>query len=311
MSLPQRRIGDLHVSAIGLGCMPLSFSRMLDKRDEAIAVVHRALDLGITLLDTANVYAPAWDAIGHNEVLVGEALRTYPGGTEGVVVATKGGITRGPGETWGRDSRPAELRAACEASLAALGVDSIDLYQHHRHDPTLTFEQQMRALGDLRDAGLVRRLGLSNVTLDELELALAVLGGPDDGGVVSVQNEYSPRYRRDTDVLDRCTALGIAFLPWSPLGGADQAHDIGSRFAAFTDVGIEVGATAQEVVLAWHLALSPVVVPIPGASRPQTVDSIVRSLAVPLSPAQMQQLQATAAEPDSQYPDDLPRSPLA
>jgi aryl-alcohol dehydrogenase-like predicted oxidoreductase len=311
MPLPTRRIGDLQVSAVGLGCMPLSASRMLDRRDEAIAVVHRALDLGITLLDTANIYAPAWDAVGHNEVLVAEALRTYPGDSTGVVVATKGGITRGPGETWGRDSRAEALRAACEASLAALGVDVIDLYQHHRHDPSLTFEQQMRALGALRDAGLVRRLGLSNVTLAELDLALVVLGGPDDGGVVSVQNEYSPRYRRDADVLDRCTALGIAFLPWSPLGGADQAHDIGSRYVAFTEVAGEAGATAQEVVLAWHLALSPVVIPIPGASRPQTVDSIVRSLSVTVTPGQFDRLQATAGEPDSQYPDDLPRSPLS
>lgn len=310
MPLPQRRIGDLHVSAVGLGCMPLSFSRMVDHREQAIATVHRALDLGITLLDTANIYSPAWDAVGHNELLVAEALRAYPGDASGVIVATKGGITRGPGDTWGRDSRPDALRAACEASLRALGVDVIDLYQHHRHDPSMTYADQMRALGALRDAGLVRRLGLSNATGPELDLALDLLGGPEDGGVVSVQNEYSPRFRQDADVLDRCATEGIAFLPWSPLGGADQAHDIGSRFAEFARVGEEVGATAQEVVLAWHLALAPVVIPIPGATRPQTVDSIVRAVSVPLSPEQIQRLQATEAEPDSQYPEDQPRSPL-
>ena len=312
MTLPRRRIGDATVSAVGLGCMPMSFEDMVEHRERALQTIHHALDRGITLLDTSNIYAPTWDSVGHNEALIAEALRTYTGPADlsRVLVATKGGLTRGAGETWGRDSSRGGLRAACEASLAALDVDVIDLYQHHRHDPVFTYMDQMRALGELKDAGLVRRVGLSNATLPELEIALDVLGGPDDGGVVSVQNEWSPRFRGDADVLVRCTELGIAFLPWSPLGGSTQARDVGSHYAEFARVADEVGASAQEVVLAWLLASSPVMIPIPGATRPQTVDSIIDALSVDLTPGQVARLDATTPEMASMYPDDLPRSPL-
>ena len=315
MTLPTRRIGDLSVSVVGIGCMPLSNTSMLDKREQAIATLHHALDLGITLLDTANIYAPDGAHVGHNEALVGEAVRTYDGPSDRkkIVIATKGGITREPGahgDVWGRDSKPESLRAAVEASLERLGVDVIDVYQHHRHDPSLSYEAQVRAMVALKDAGLVRRIGLSNVQLPELEVALDIAGGPNDGGIVSVQNEFSPRYRGERDVLDRCTDLGIAFLPWSPLGGADQAHNVSSHFAVFGDVAREAGCTVQEAVLAWHRQLSPVVIAIPGASRPTTVDSIITSLTVTLTDGQMARLAASAADPDSMYPDDLPRSPL-
>lgn len=312
MSVSQRRLGDLQVSAIGLGCMPLSFESMIDKREQAMETIHSALDAGITLLDTANIYAPTWDSVGHNEALVAEALRTYtgPASLANVVVTTKGGITRSDGEVWGRDSRTEALVRACEASLSELGVEAIDLYQHHRHDPSLTYLEQMRALQVLKDRGLVRRVGLSNVTLAELELAIDELGGPDDNGVVSVQNELSPRYRADLDVLDRCTHDGIAFLPWSPLGGATQAKDVGSRFAEFAIVADELGATPQEVTLAWLLKMSPVIIPIPGATRPKTIDSIIRSLDVQLSDEQFERLQATEPEHTSMYPEDQPRSLL-
>ena len=311
MPLPQVTLGDVAVSRIGLGCMPFSFANA-KPLEQAIATVHAAIDAGITLLDTANIYAPSWDAMGHNERVVGEALRCYSGPIDlsTVIVATKGGITRGPGEKWGRDSSPASLRAACEASLTALGVDVIDLYQHHRHDPSMTYADQMRALGALRDAGLVRRLGLSNCALDELELAIDLLGGPREGGIVSVQNEFSPRYRGESEVLARCDELGIVFLPWSPLGGSEQAHDVGSRYSDFASVATEVGASAQEVVLAWLMSLSPMVVPIPGASRPSTVASIVRALDVRLQPAQCERLSATTPEDRSMYPEDMPKSPL-
>lgn len=293
--------------------MPLSFAHMVDRREQAIETVHRALDLGITLLDTANIYAPTWDQVGHNERLVAQALSEYRGPADlaDVLVTTKGGITRGPGEEWGRDSRPAALRAACEASLEALGVQQIQLYQHHRHDPALTYPEQMRALAALRDEGLVRMVGLSNATGPELDLALDLLGGPGDGGVVSVQNEFSPRFREDADVLQRCTELGIAFLPWSPLGGAEQAHQVGSHFAQFAEVGNEVGASAQETVLAWLLATSPVMIPIPGATRPATVESIAASADLELTAEQVHRLAVTASASTSRYPDDLPRSPLA
>jgi aryl-alcohol dehydrogenase-like predicted oxidoreductase len=312
MTLPIRRIGDLEVSAVGLGCMPMSFEDMVDHRERALQTIHRALDLGITLLDTANIYAPSWDTVGHNEMLVAEALRCYtgPANLGAVRIATKGGLTRGPGETWGRDSSRGGLRAACEASLAALEVDSIDLYQHHRHDPVFSYYDQMLALGELQAAGLVRRVGLSNCTLPELEMALDVLGGPDSGGVVSVQNEWSPRFRGDADVLVRCTELGIAFLPWSPLGGSTQARDVGSHYRAFAEVGDLVGASPQETVIAWLLASSPVIIPIPGATRPETVNSIVAGSRLHLVEDQKRVLDGTEPEMASMYPDDLPRSPL-
>jgi aryl-alcohol dehydrogenase-like predicted oxidoreductase len=307
-----RTIGDQKVSCVGLGCMPLSFGHMVERRDQAIATIHRALDLGITLLDTANIYAPSWDSVGHNEALVAEAIEAYsgPASLTDLLVTTKGGITRGPGETWGRDSSSASLVAACEDSLTQLGVEVIDLYQHHRHDPGQTYESQMRALASLKERILVRQVGVSNVNAAELTLALDLLGGPRDGGVVSVQNEFSPRYRGDADVLDMCTELGIAFLPWSPLGGSEQAKDVGSRYAAFTDVGSQIGASPQETVIAWLLAKSPVIIPIPGATRPETVESIVRAASITLSPDQFTRLDATAPEQSSMYPDDEPRSPL-
>jgi aryl-alcohol dehydrogenase-like predicted oxidoreductase len=311
-SLPKRRIGDVQVSCVGLGCMPMSSEHMLDKREQAIQTIHRALDLGITLLDTANIYAPAWDQVGHNEALVAEALRTYSGEASllDLMLTTKGGITRGPGETWGRNSSADALRAACEDSMQQLGVDVIDLYQHHRHDPSITYAEQMQALKALKDANLIRRIGLSNVNAQELKVALEDLGGPDDGGVVSVQNEYSPRYRGDADVLAMCTELGIAFLPWSPLGGSEQAHAVGAHYAAFAEVGKECGVSAQEVVLAWLLSLSPVMIPIPGATRPATVDSIVHSVSVTLTSEQCDRLSATVPQHGSMYPDDGPRSAL-
>ena len=297
--------------------MPMSFPEMVDSRDRslrdrAIETIHRALDLGITFLDTSNIYAPSWDAVGHNERLIAEALRTYSGSADvsAIVVTTKGGLIRGEGETWGRDSTRAGLIRACEASLEALGTSTIALYQHHRHDPRLSYREQMENLAVLRADGLVERLGLSNVTAPELLVALDVLGGPDEGGVVSVQNEWSPRFRGEPEVLDICTDRGIAFLPWSPLGGSTQAHDIGSRYRDFADVGSEVDASAQEVILAWLLETSPVMIPIPGATRPATVDSIVRSISVRLSVEQMTRLDATIPMAESMYPEDQPRSPL-
>lgn len=312
MPLPTRVIGDLTVSAVGLGCMPMSFPAMVDQRERALSTIHRALDLGITMLDTANIYAPAWDAVGHNEALVAEAIRTYDGPADlaGLLVTTKGGITRGPGGTEGRDSTAEGLRRACEESLRQLGVVAIALYQHHRHDPSQTYPAQINAVQALKDAGLIRRIGLSNVNLAELEVAVDLLGGPADGGVVSVQNQYSPRFRGDADVLERCTELGVAFLPWSPLGGSEEAHEVGSHYSVFAEVGAEIGGTPQETVLAWLLALSPVMIPIPGATKPTTIESIVRAVSLSLTDDQFERLQATVPVHGSSSPDPAPRSSL-
>ena len=311
-TLTQRQLGPWQVSAVGLGAMPLSFTHMLPHREQAIATIHRALDLGITLIDSSNIYAPTWDTIGHNEELIAQALSLYTGlaDTSSILVTTKGGITRGEGETWTRDGSAAGLKAACEASMTALGVTVIDLYQFHRHDPRETYTDQMKSVLALRELGWVREVGISNATLPELEVALEILGGPGSGGVVSVQNEYSPRYREDREVLDRCTELGIAFLPWSPLGGSDNAKDLDSQFSEFGVVAAEHDATAQEVTLAWLLKLSPVVIPIPGATKPVTVDSIVRSLSIELTDSQFERLSATKSIGESFFPESEPRSPL-
>ena len=312
MTLLTRKIADLNVSLVGLGCMPLSNIKMVDHREQAIATIHHAIDLGITLLDTANVYSPTWDTFGHNETLVAEAMRTYSGSADisKVVIATKGGIIKPAENVVERDGTREGLLKACEASLKRLNTSSIELYQFHRHDPSVTYTEQMLSLKALKDAGMVKRIGLSNAQGPELAVALEILGGPNDGGVVSIQNEYSPRYRGEQDVLDKCSELGIAFLPWSPLGGAAQAGEVGSRYSDFASVATEVGATAQEVVLAWLLALTPVMIPIPGATKLATVDSIVRSSALKLSSAQVDRLTAADSPNESLFPDLKPRSPL-
>ena len=312
MTLQTRKIADLNVSIVGLGCMPLSNIKMVDHREQAIATIHHAIDLGITLLDTANVYSPTWDTVGHNETLVAEAVRSYSGSADisKVVITTKGGITKPAENVAERDGTREGLLKACEASLKRLNTSSIELYQFHRHDPSVTYTEQMLSLKALKDAGMIKRIGLSNAQGPELAVALEILGGPNDGGVVSIQNEYSPRYRGEQDVLDKCSELGIAFLPWSPLGGAAQAGEVGSRYSDFASVATEVGATAQEVVLAWLLALTPVMIPIPGATKLATVDSIVRSSALKLSSAQVDRLTAADSPNESLFPDLKPRSPL-
>ena len=312
MTLQTRKIADLNVSLVGLGCMPLSNIKMVDHREQAIATIHHAIDLGITLLDTANVYSPTWDTVGHNETLVAEAVSSYSGSADisKVVITTKGGITKPAENVAERDGTREGLLKACEASLKRLNTSSIELYQFHRHDPSVTYTEQMLSLKALKDAGMIKRIGLSNAQGPELAVALEILGGPNDGGVVSIQNEYSPRYRGEQDVLDKCSELGIAFLPWSPLGGAAQAGEVGSRYSDFASVATEVGATAQEVVLAWLLALTPVMIPIPGATKLATVDSIVRSSALKLSSAQVDRLTAADSPNESLFPDLKPRSPL-
>jgi aryl-alcohol dehydrogenase-like predicted oxidoreductase len=207
MTLQTRKIADLTVSLVGLGCMPLSNIKMVDHREQAIATIHHAIDSGITLLDTANVYSPTWDTFGHNEILVAEAMRTYSGSADisKVIIATKGGIIKPADNVVERDGTRDGLLKACEASLKRLNTSSIELYQFHRHDPSVTYTEQMLSLKALKDAGMVKRIGLSNAQGPELAVALEILGGPNDGGVVSIQNEYSPRYRGEQDVLDKCT----------------------------------------------------------------------------------------------------------
>jgi aryl-alcohol dehydrogenase-like predicted oxidoreductase len=262
-SMPARRIGGMKVSAIGLGAMLLSLAGRPDEAG-ALRSIHAALDAGITLIDTADAYCLDGSEVGHNERLVAKALAAWPGDRNRVLVATKGGHTR-PGREWGLDGRPEYLRRACEASLRALGVEAIGLYQFHRPDPKVPFAESVGALAELRAAGKVRMVGLSNVSVDQIQQARRIVE------VACVQNEFSPRFRRSEGELAWCAAHRIAFLPWSPLGGMGRGGLLAQRHPAFAAVAADHGVSPQQVALAWELAKAPVVIPIPGARRPETI----------------------------------------
>jgi aryl-alcohol dehydrogenase-like predicted oxidoreductase len=262
-TMPTRRLGGLQVSAIGLGEMPLSLAGRPDEA-QAVRTIHAALDAGVTLIDTADAYCRDQSDFGHGERLVAKALAAWPGDRDRVLVATKGGHTR-PGGAWELDGRPEYLRQACEASLERLGVEAIGLYQFHRPDPKVPFTESVGALAELQAAGKVRLVGLSNVSVDQIRQARELVQ------VASVQNEFSPRFRRSEGELAWCAANRIAFLPWSPLGGIGRGRDLGGRHRAFAEVAEAHGVSPQQVALAWELAKAPVVIPIPGSSRPETI----------------------------------------
>jgi len=281
-----RVLGTMTVSAIGLGGMPMSIEGR-PERSRSIATIHAALDAGITLIDTADAYHVGADEVGHNETLIAEALSSYGGDTTNVLVATKGGHLRPGDGSWTIDSSPEHLRAACDASLARLGVEAIGLYHLHRPDASgVPYEESVGAIRDLLDVGKIQMAGISNANPDQIRTAQDVLGGR----LVSVQNQYSPAYRSSEPELRLCQALGIAFLPWSPLGGSSRAADLGSRFAAFQEIADAHGVSPQQVTLAWMLAAAPVVIPIPGSSRPETVLDSARSVELDLSADELERL---------------------
>lgn len=307
------KLGNRTVSAIGIGCMNPSWGNgtALDpvlRYESAIPALHAALDAGVTLLDTADIYAPTWDAFGHNEVFVAEALRTWSGTKEQkdkVVIATKAGITRKPGEKWGRNSSLDYLLRAAEASAGRLGVAKLDLWQHHRLDPSIEFETQVENILVLKERGIIDQLGVSNYDAQQLEIAVGIAG---KGTIVSVQNEFSPRYRHDLDVLAVCEANDITFLPWSPVGGARLKGQI-SGASAFEEIGQKYSATPYAIALAWEMKYSPSVLPIPGATRTETVLDCISSLDVNLSQEDFDYLSANLPE-ESPYSSELiPKPP--
>jgi aryl-alcohol dehydrogenase-like predicted oxidoreductase len=260
-----RRIGDVEVSAIGLGAMPMSIEGRPDEA-RSLATIHAALDAGITLIDTADAYHLHADEVGHNETLIAKALASHDRGRD-VLVATKGGHLRPGDGSWTVDGSPEHLKAACEDSLRRLGVEAIGLYQFHRPDPRVPYAESIGAIRDLLDAGKIRTAGISNADPDQIRQANEILGG----GLASVQNQFSPAFRSSEPELRLCDELGIAFLPWSPLGGISRAGELGSAHDSFARIAQSRGVSPQRVCLAWMLAKSPVVVPIPGASRPETI----------------------------------------
>lgn len=288
----QRTIGNITVGAIGLGAMPLSIEGRPDEQ-RALATIHAALDAGVTLIDTADSYHWHAGESGHNERLIARALRLHGGDTSGVLVATKGGRGRPGDGSWTVTGTPGHLKRAAEASAGRLGVDAIGLYQLHKPDPAVPWAESVGALRDLIDAGTIRSAGISNVTTGQIREAHAILGD----GLVSVQNRYSPAVRGGEPELRLSTELGLAFLPWSPLGGITRSSLDGpsaptSAGTAFHALAAERGVSPQRIALAWLLARSPAVIPVPGASRPASVRDSAGAAEIALSEAETARLDA-------------------
>jgi pyridoxine 4-dehydrogenase len=268
--------GDLEVRRLGFGAMRITGRGIWgppDDPDEARAVLRRAVELGVDFIDTADSYGP-----GVSEELIAEALHPYP---DGLVIATKGGLRRtGPG-VWPRDARPERLRECCEGSLRRLRLDRIDLYQLHSPDPKVPLEESLGALRELREAGKVRHIGVSNVSASELERARKVVD------VVTVQNRYNLAARGSADVLEACERAGLGFIPWDPLATGDLARP-GSDL---DEIAAAHDATPAQVALAWLLARSPVMLPIPGTSSVDHLEENLDAARVVLSGDEVRRLE--------------------
>jgi pyridoxine 4-dehydrogenase len=263
---PVRRLGYGTVQLTGPGCWGPR-----GDRDDAVAVLRRAVDRGVTLIDTADNYGPSIA-----EELVAEALHPYPAG---VLVATKGGVVRTGPDAWHIDGRPERLRAMCEASLRRLRRDTIDLYQLHRLDPHVPMAEQLGALDELRSEGKIRHLGVDSVTVEQLGAARELTT------IASVQNRYHLLDRASEPLLRLCEAYGIAFLPWFPLGNGELAAD-----PVCAEIAAEHGATPAQIALAWLLHHSPVLCPTPGTGSLVHLEENLDAGAVRLSGAELSRL---------------------
>jgi aryl-alcohol dehydrogenase-like predicted oxidoreductase len=239
-------------------------------RDEAIETLRRAVELGVNLIDTADSYGPFV-----SERLIAEALHPYP---DDLVIATKGGLTRSGPNQWSADGRPQHLRAACDESLHRLRLEQIPLYQLHRVDPSVPLEDSLGMLVRLKDEGKIRHIGVCNVSEEQLGRALRITP------IVSVQNRYGHGDRSSEAIVDRCEEENLAFLPWAPLGGGNVTD------ATVERVAVDHGVTARQVMLAWLLARSPVMVPIPGTSSVAHVEANIAAGALQLTPQEIAEL---------------------
>ncbi len=287
-TLATRTIGTATVSAIGLGGMPMSIEGRPD-RDRATATIHASLDAGVTFIDTADAYHLLPDDIGHNETLVAQAVKSWGGDGDSVLIATKAGHKRPGDGSWTLDGRPEYLKAAARSSATRMGVDTIGLHQFHRPDPDVPYAESVGALAELLDEGVIRMAGISNADTDQIRTAQEVLGGR----LVSVQNQFSPSFRGSEAELRLCDELGIAFLPWSPLGGIKGAAELTPGLAPFAEVAQAHGVTPQQVAIAWLLAKSPVVIPIPGSSRPETARASAEAVSLQLTADEVARLDVT------------------
>jgi pyridoxine 4-dehydrogenase len=274
------QIGDLTVNRLGFGAMRLTGQGVIgppDDPDSALAVLRRAVELGVNFIDTADSYGPAV-----NELQIAEALHPYP---EGLVIATKGGLLHERRGELRQDGRPDTLRASCESSLERLRLERIDLYQLHSVDPTVPIEESVGALAELQREGKIRHIGLSNV--DQRQLAQARRVAP----IVSVQNRYSVADRPWEGMLDACEREGIAFLPWFPLGFGELARSRGH----LAELGANRGATAAQIAIAWLLRRSPVMLPIPGSSSVEHLEENIAAAGIELMDTEFAELSGSAA----------------
>jgi pyridoxine 4-dehydrogenase len=271
--------GELEVRRLGFGAMRITGDGIWgppDDPEEARRLLRRVVELGVNLIDTADSYGPEV-----SENLIAEALHPYP---DGLVIATKGGLRRtGPGE-WPRDARPERLRGCCEGSLRRLRLDRIDLYQLHAPDPEVPLEDSIGALRDLQEEGKIRHIGVSNVSTDQLARARALVD------VVTVQNRYNLADRHAEDVLEHCAEAGIGFIPWFPLATGDLAR----RGGALDDLARTHEATPGQLALAWLLARSPVMLPIPGTSSVEHFEENLAAAELSLDPEELERLAAAA-----------------
>jgi pyridoxine 4-dehydrogenase len=260
--------GDLEVRRLGFGAMRITGDGIWGPpadEDAARALLRRVVELGVNLIDTADSYGPEV-----SENLIAEALHPYP---DGLVIATKGGMRRtGPGQ-WPRDARPERLRETCEGSLRRLKLERIDLYQLHSPDPRVPYEESVGALKELQDEGKIRHIGISNVSVDELEQAREIVD------VVTVQNRYNLTDRSSEDVLDASEQAGIGFIPWFPLATGSLAEPGGALDA----VAGAHDATPGQIAIAWLLARSDVMLPIPGTSSAEHLEENVAAEELTLS----------------------------
>jgi pyridoxine 4-dehydrogenase len=267
--------GDLEVHRLGFGAMRITGEGIWgppDDPEEAKRLLRRVVEAGVDLIDTADSYGPEV-----SENLIAEVLHPYP---DGLVIATKGGLRRtGPGQ-WPRDGRPERLKESCEGSLRRLKLDRIDLYQLHSPDPQVPYEDSVGALRELQEEGKIRHVGISNVNLEELQQARGIVE------VVTVQNRYNLEHRQSEDVLEACEEAGIGFLPWFPLATGRLAQPGGP----LDRMAHEHDATAAQIALAWLLARSPVMLPIPGTSSVKHFEENLAARDIELSPEEVAEI---------------------
>lgn len=272
------------ISAIALGGMPLSLSSRPPEA-QAIEVIHRALDLGVTLIDTADSYCKDESDKHHNERLIAKALQQYPGDTSHVTVATKGGLMR-PDGAWTRNGNPDHLRQTIKVSFESLGGEKpIDVWQYHSPDPDYTIAEALTPAKSAQAAGLIRFIGVSNFSVEQIKQARDVVD------LVSVQNQYNPWHRQPEleGVIEYCERENLTFLPWSPLGGSRRVTSL-QDIPVIAELAEEKSASVYEIVLAWLRAKSPCIVPIPGASKTSSIEGSVRSFEVKLTDEEVQRI---------------------